>query len=119
MHRFQAGDRAKLSTPTKPDYHGQLCIFVRVRDRPGDPPDGRYLLQLKNGKQVAMKPGNVIPVEPVRAAVATEVHPHAAHRRWWPCDTTHHQSHCNARPRSDACTDRFAEVVTREAILHR
>ena len=68
MHRFQAGDRAKLSIPTKPDYHGQLCIFVRVRDRPGDPPDGRYLLQLENGKQVAMKPGNVIPVEPVRAA---------------------------------------------------
>jgi hypothetical protein len=30
-----------------------------------------------------------------------------------------HQSRCNARPRSDACTDRFAEVVTREALLHR
>ena len=29
-----------------------------------------------------------------------------------------HQSHCSARPRSDACTDRFAEVVTREALLH-
>jgi hypothetical protein len=26
-----------------------------------------------------------------------------------------HQSHCNARPRSDACTDRFGVVVTREA----
>ena len=29
-----------------------------------------------------------------------------------------HQSLCNARPRRDACTDRFAEVVAREALLH-
>ncbi len=29
-----------------------------------------------------------------------------------------HQSHRKARPRSDACTDRLAEVVTREALLN-
>jgi hypothetical protein len=39
--------------------------------------------------------------------------PHAVAGR---CATQpNHQSHCKARPRSDACTDRFAEVVTREA----
>jgi hypothetical protein len=42
--------------------------------------------------------------------------PHAVAGR---CATQpNHQSRCNARPRSDACTDRFAEVVTREALLH-
>ncbi len=42
--------------------------------------------------------------------------PHAVARRR--ATQPNHQSHCNARPRRDACTDRLAEVVTREALLH-
>jgi hypothetical protein len=49
------------------------------------------------------------------AAIATEVHPHAARRRWWLCDTTQQQPHCKARPRSDAYTGLFAVLVSREA----
>jgi hypothetical protein len=58
--------------------------------------------------------------------------PRRRSRRPWPRRCTHtphavaggratqanHQSHCKARPHSDACTDRFAEEVTREALLH-
>jgi hypothetical protein len=33
--------------------------------------------------------------------------PHAARRREGPCNTTQQQPHCQARPRSDACTDSF------------
>jgi hypothetical protein len=55
----------------------------------------------------------VLPPQALAAAVATEVHPHAAHRRSWPCDAAQQQPRCQARPRSDACTDRFAAEVTR------
>jgi hypothetical protein len=55
-----------------------------------------------------------LPPQALATAMATEVHPHAARCATQP----NHQSHCNARPRSDACTGRFAEVVTREALLH-
>ena len=58
----------------------------------------------------------VLPPQALATAVATEVHPHAARCRWWPRDTTQQQPHCKARPRSDACTDRFAVVVAREAL---
>jgi hypothetical protein len=55
-----------------------------------------------------------LPPQTLAAAVATEVNPHAARRRWWPCDTTPRQPHCTARPRNDACARRFAVVVARE-----
>jgi len=35
--------------------------------------------------------------------------------RWWLCDTDQQQPHSKARPRSDACTDRFSVVGAREA----
>jgi hypothetical protein len=44
------------------------------------------------------------------AAMATEVQPHAARRRWWPCGTTQQQPHCTARPQ-------FAVVVARRRKL--
>jgi hypothetical protein len=56
-----------------------------------------------------------LPPQALAAAVATEVHPHAARRRWWLGDTTQQQPRCPARPRNDACTGRFAVVVSREA----
>jgi hypothetical protein len=32
--------------------------------------------------------GSFCPPQALAKATATEVHPHAARRRWWPCDTT-------------------------------
>ena len=34
------------------------------------------------------------PPQALAAAVATEVHSHAARRRWWPCGTIQQQPHC-------------------------
>ncbi len=61
----------------------------------------------------------VCPLQALAKTVATEVHSHAARCRWSPCDTILDQPHCNARPRSDARTDRFGVVVTREAPYNR
>ena len=60
----------------------------------------------------------VLPPQALATAVATEVHPHAARRPWWPCDTAQQQPHCIARPRSNAFTGRFAVVVARAARPH-
>jgi hypothetical protein len=57
----------------------------------------------------------VLPPQALAAAVATEVHPHAAHRRWWLRDTALQQPHCKARPHRDAHTGFFAVLVSREA----
>jgi hypothetical protein len=57
----------------------------------------------------------VFPPQALAAAVATEVHPHAARRRWWLRDTPQQRSLGKARPHSDACTGFFAVVVSREA----
>ena len=47
----------------------------------------------------------VLPPQALVAAVATEVHPHAARRRWWPCDSAQRQPHCSiTRP----CVSAFA-----------
>jgi hypothetical protein len=35
-----------------------------------------------------------LPSQALAKAVATEVHPHAARRRWWPCNTTQPQPQC-------------------------
>ncbi len=51
----------------------------------------------------------VLPPQALAAAVATEVHSHAARRRWWLRDTTQQQPRCPARPHSDAV------LVSREA----
>ena len=63
----------------------------------------------------------VLPPQALAAAVATEVHPHAARRRWWLRGTAQQQPHCKARPHSDACTGRFAVVVAEvaHALMHR
>jgi hypothetical protein len=50
------------------------------------------------------RPARFAPPQALAAAVATEVHPHSARRRWWQCDTTQQQPHCKARPHSDMCT---------------
>ncbi len=42
------------------------------------------------------RPARLSP-QALATAVATEVHPHAARRRWWPCDTTQQQPQCKAR----------------------
>jgi hypothetical protein len=59
----------------------------------------------------------VLHPQALAAAVATEVNPHAARRRWWLRDTAQQQPHCSARPRSDACTDRFPLVVSQPGTL--
>jgi hypothetical protein len=38
----------------------------------------------------------VWPPQALAKTIATEVHPHAARRRWWPCDTTQQPPHCTA-----------------------
>jgi hypothetical protein len=48
----------------------------------------------------------VLPPQALATAVATEVHPHSARRRWWLRDTTQRQPH-KARPHSGACTGFF------------
>jgi hypothetical protein len=57
----------------------------------------------------------VLPPQALAKTVATEVHPHAARRRWWPFDTSWQRPQCKVRPRSDAFARRFDMGVAREA----
>ncbi len=45
------------------EWHGKVGTVERNRRD-----DGRIVLKMENGKQVAMKPGNLVLVEPVSAA---------------------------------------------------
>ena len=40
--------------------------------------------------------GSFWPPQALAKTVATEVHPHAARRRWWPCGITQQPPHCTA-----------------------
>jgi hypothetical protein len=62
--------------------------------------------------------GSFCPPQALATAVATEVHPLAAHRRNVPCGTFQQQPHCRARPRNDACMDRFDVAVAWVAQKH-
>jgi hypothetical protein len=121
--RVYAGGRCMYNyeacAPDDPRLLALVALVAPVEVRPAarapHPPSARHS---PPSNRPMDRPARFCPPQALAAAVATEVHSHAARRRWLLCDTTQHQSHCNARPRSDACTDRFAEVVTREALLH-
>jgi hypothetical protein len=113
------------------EYNGEACA----------PDDPRLLALIAQVAPVEVRPAALAPHPPLAPHSPTSNRPmdrparFAPRRRWrrpWPprCIPTPHavagrcatqpnqQSHCKARPCSDACTDRFAEVVTREALLN-
>jgi hypothetical protein len=92
-----------------------IAQVAPIEVRPAAPAPTRSRPPLAPKQSSDRSAGSSLPPQALAAAVATEVHPHAARRRWWPCDTTLDQPHCNSRPRSDACTDRFAVMGAREA----
>jgi hypothetical protein len=59
--------------------------------------DSAGRVEVRPARPLAPKPssdgsaGSFLPPQALAAAVATEVHPHAARRRWCPCDTTQQQ----------------------------
>ena len=89
-------------------YAGGYCEYNRVACAPDDP---RLLALIAQVGPVEVRPaapathppsarhsdptqpsdgsaGSFCPPQALATAAATEVHPHAARRRWWPCDTT-------------------------------
>ena len=123
---WERGGKAKESTYV---YANGRCMYNNEACAPDDP---RLLALIAQIAPVEVRPAApgpppatrsqavvrwtgrlVSPPQALATAVATEVHPHAAHRRSWPCDAAQQQPRCQARPRSDACTDRFAAEVAR------
>jgi hypothetical protein len=119
-------------------YADGRCWYNRVYCAPDDP---RLLALIAQVAPVEVRPAAQAPTrqsarhsDPTQSSdgSAGSFCPRRRSRRPWPprciptphavagcCATQpNHQSHCKARPRSDACTDRFAEVVTREAPLN-
>jgi hypothetical protein len=132
--RGQQKDEAVVYPDGGSKYNGVVCA----------PDDPRLLALIAQVAPVEVRPAAPAPHPPLSArpppghqAIVRWIGrlvlpPRRRSRRPWPprcIPTPHavagrcatqpdHQSHCKARPRSDACTDRFAEVVTREALLH-
>jgi hypothetical protein len=97
---YERGERkehTRVSANGRCRYNGEACA----------PDDPRLLALIAQVAPVEVRPaaraphpplapkpssdgsaGSVLPPQALAAAVATEVHPHAARRRWCPCDTT-------------------------------
>jgi hypothetical protein len=110
------------------EYNGEACA-------PDDPRLVALIAQVapvevRAPRSPSPPPAISPPLAPTQSScISRLVLPRRRWRRPWPprCIPTphaiagrcaaqpNHQSHCNARPRSDACTDRFGVVVTREA----
>ncbi len=145
LHRWADGDtwyrlceRGKRKESTYVHADG-TCMYNGVACAPDDP---RLLALIAQVAPVEVRPAPypplatrqptrhqaivrwigrlVLPPQALAAAVATEVHPHSARRRWWLRDTDQQQPHCKAHPHSDACTGFVAVLVSREAraLLH-
>jgi hypothetical protein len=83
------------------EYNGEACapddprllaliaqvapVEVRPAARAPHPPPARHSDPTQLSDKSA---GSFCPPQALATAVATEVHSHAARRRWWPCDTT-------------------------------
>ena len=113
---WERGGKAKESTYV---YANGRCMYNNEACAPDDP---RLLALVAQVAPVEVRPAAphrhsppirpqaaiarwigrlVLPLQALAAAVATEVHPHAARRRWWLRRTTQRQqSHCTARPHS-------------------
>ena len=101
-----------------PDDPRLLALIVQVAPvevRPAAPAPTRHSPPTRPQAIVRWIGRLVLPPQALAAAVATEVDPHFARRRWWLRDTTQQQPHCKARPPSDAYTGFFAVLVSREA----
>jgi hypothetical protein len=92
--------------PDDPRLLALIAQVAPVEVRPADrapPPATRHPTR---PRAIVRRIGRlVLHLQSLAAAVATEVHPNAARRRWWLRDTTQQQPHCKAQ----------ATVVTREA----
>jgi hypothetical protein len=131
LERSKEKEYARVSADGTCRYNGKACA----------PDDPRLLALIAQVAPVEVRPAAAAPHPLLGPPLAPKQSSDGSadsfcpRRRWrlqWPprCIPTphtvaggratqpNHQSHCKARPRSDACTDRFAEVVTREALLH-
>jgi hypothetical protein len=128
---FERGERkeyARVSANGRCTYYGEVCAAD----------DPRLLALIAQVAPVEVRPAAPAPhpllgppLAPKQSSEesADSFCPRRRWRRPWPrrcipmphtvaggrATQPNHQTHCNARPRSDACTDRFAEVVTMEA----
>jgi hypothetical protein len=117
--RGEVKDSAGVSADGTCEYNGVDCArddprllaliaqVAPVEVRPAAPaplpPIARHFTPKQSSDGSA---GSFGPSQALAAAVAAEVHPHAACRRWWLRDTAQQQPRCKAGPHSDACTDR-------------
>jgi hypothetical protein len=103
-------ENARVSASGRCTYNGVDCApddlrllaliaqVAPVEVRPAAPAPTRHRCPLAPKQSSDGSAGSFCPPQALAAAVAAEVHPHAARRPWWPCDTTLDQPHCNARP---------------------
>ena len=102
-----------------PDDPRLLALIAQVapvevrREAPAEAPDPPSLADSPPSNRPMRR--FVLPPQALAKTVATEVHPHAARRRWWPCVTSQHQPQCNARLSSEAFTCRSDVGGAREA----
>jgi hypothetical protein len=120
-HTYFLYDRGKRKEYGYVYADGTYCMYNYVSCAPDDP---RLLALIALVAPVEVRPDAPSPPPAIRpplapkpssdgsagsfcqalaAAVATEVHPNAARRRWWPCDTTQQQQkhgHAVARVRA-------------------
>jgi hypothetical protein len=98
--------------PDDPRLLALVALVAPVEVRPAAPAPRPPLTPKPSSDGSA---GSYCPPQALATAVATEVHPHSARRRWWLRDTTQPQPYCKARLRSDVYTGSFAVLVSREA----
>ncbi len=101
--------------PDDPRLLALIALVAPVEVRPAAPAPNRHSPPTRPQATVRWIGRLVLPPQALAAAVATEVHTHAARRRWWLRGTTLQQPHCKARPHSDAHTGFFAVLVSWEA----
>jgi hypothetical protein len=91
---------AEVCAPDDPRLLALIAQVAPVEVRPAarnpPKPSSRHLFTTRRRAIVRWIGRLVLPPQALAAAVATEVHPHAARRRWHPCATTQLPPHCKA-----------------------
>jgi hypothetical protein len=101
FERGEAKDYARVYADGTCSYDGEACapddprllaliaLVAPVEVRPAapatHPPSARHS---PPSNRPMDRPARFAPPQALAKTVATEVHSHAARRRWWPCDTT-------------------------------
>ena len=93
--------------PDDPRLIALIALVAPVEVHPVTPAPSRHSTATRPQAIVPRISRLVLLPQALAAAVATEVHTHAARRRWLLCDIDQQQPHCKARPHSDACTGFF------------